>query len=237
MTFFFRPPFAVAGLALLCLSISGCFDSEPAERKAFMEFLQVHVLDKPGVHVPKPTDQEIKSFGPYAKHCAVITDFTADPGMVAITKDMAEAIQIGAPRSIKELMDRRQDVKTVGETMAKLRTAMEKKIGETEAARAALQQPADLKAVYSAAFDRDVSDPARAFHTALPIVEETFVAIQRLVDFLDAHQGVVIFSGSTVQTSDPKIRAELTTILNVMNAKSQQIQDLQRRIRLVLTGY
>jgi hypothetical protein len=237
MTFFFRRSFAVAGLALLCLSISGCFDNEPAERKAFMEFLQVHVLDKPGVHVPKPTDAETKSFGQYAKHYMVITDFTADPEMIAITKDMAEAMQIGAPRSIKELMDRRQDVKTVGETMIRLRAAMDKKLADTEAARAALQQPADLKAIYSAAFDRDVGDPSRAFRNAFPVVEDAFVTIQKLVDFLEAHPGAVTFSGSTVQTSDAKVRAELNTILTAMNTKSQQLQDLQRRMRLVLTGY
>jgi hypothetical protein len=161
MTFFRRPSLAFAGLSFLCLFLSGCFDSEPAERKALMEFLQVHVLDKPGVHVPKPTAEESKSFGQYAKHYAVITDFTADPEMIGIGKGMGEAMQIGAPRSIKELMDRRQDVKTVRATMRKLAEVMEKRLAETEAARVALQQPADLKAVYSAAFDRDVGDPAR----------------------------------------------------------------------------
>jgi len=236
MTFLFRRRFVFAGLVLLCLSIAGCFDSEPAERKAFMEFLQVNVLDKPGVHVPKPTDVEIKSFGPYAKHYAVITDFAADPEMIGITKDMAEAIQIGAPRSIKELMERRQDVKTVRDVMTKLRAGMETKLAATEAARATLQQPADLKAVFSAVFDRNVGDPARAFRNAFPVVEETFVTIQTLVDFIETHQSAVTFSGSSVQTSDPKVRAELAAILKAMNAKSQQLQDMQRRLRLVLTG-
>jgi hypothetical protein len=236
MTFFLRRSFVFAGLSFFYLFLSGCFDSEPAERKALMEFLQVHVLDKPGVHVPKPTAEETKSFGPYAKHYAVITDFTADQGMMAITKDMGEAMQIGAPRSIKELMDRRQDVKTVRATMSRLAEAMEKRLAETEAARAALQQPADLKAVYSAAFERDVSDPARALRDAFPAMEDAFVTIQKLVDFLEAHQGAVTFSGASVQTNDGKVRAELSTILTAMNAKSQQIQGLQRRLRLVLTG-
>ncbi|MBV8429259.1 MAG: DUF3053 family protein, partial [Hyphomicrobiales bacterium] len=30
-----------------------------------MEFLQTRILDKPGVHVPKPSEEETKSFGDY----------------------------------------------------------------------------------------------------------------------------------------------------------------------------
>ena len=63
-----------AVFALLGLVLAGCND-EPAERKAFITFLQTRIIDKPGLHVPHLTPEEEKSFGDYAKQYAVITDF------------------------------------------------------------------------------------------------------------------------------------------------------------------
>jgi hypothetical protein len=226
---------AAASLALI-VSVASCGADEPAERKAFMKFLQTYVLDKPGVHVPKPTDADIKSFGIYADHYTVITKFTADPEMMAISGEMGKAIQAGAPRSLQEVVDRRQDVQVVRESMAKLRGALDQKLAGAEAARDALKQPADLKAVFAAAFDRDVGDPARAFRNALPVVDEALAGVQRVAAFIVSNPKGVTISGSTVQVNDPKLRTELNALLEGMNAKSQQLQDHQRRLRVVLTG-
>jgi hypothetical protein len=226
------------GLALVVVGfgVASCGDDEPAERKAFMSFLQTYVLNKPGVHVPTPTDADIKSFGIYADHYNVITKFTADPEMMAISSEMGKAVQAGAPRSLQEVVDRRQDVHVIRESMAKLRGALDQKFANAEAARDALKQPADLKAVFAAAFDRDVSDPARAFRNALPVVDEALDSVQKVAAFIVTHPKAVTISGSTVQVNDPKLRTEFNALLQGMNAKSQQLQDHQRRLRVVLTG-
>ena len=228
---------AFAGLALVAVSgLSGCGDNEPAERKAFMAFLQTYVLDKPGVHVPKPTDADLKSFGGYADHYKVITNFTADPEMMAIGKQMAEAIEAGAPRSLQEVLNRQQTVQVVRESLAKLRAPLDQKFAAAESARDALQQPPDLKAVFGAAFERDVGDPARAFRGALPAAEEALESVQKLAAFLNAHRNAVTISGSTVQVKDAKLQTELNALLQGLNAKGKQLQEHQRRVRTVLTG-
>ena len=43
-------------------------NKEAEQRKAFTAFLQTRVLDKPGLRVPMPTEEEKASFGDYAKH-------------------------------------------------------------------------------------------------------------------------------------------------------------------------
>jgi Protein of unknown function (DUF3053) len=51
----------LAALVTLALSIAGCFDQEPAQRKAFIEFLQNRIINKPGLHIPMA--KNLQSFG------------------------------------------------------------------------------------------------------------------------------------------------------------------------------
>ena len=60
----------VAGFGL-----AACGDSEPTQRKAFMDFLQTRIIDKPGRHVPMRSAEETKSFGDYAKQYEIILGF------------------------------------------------------------------------------------------------------------------------------------------------------------------
>jgi hypothetical protein len=230
---FFRV--ALASLALI-IAVASCGDNEPGERKAFMAFLQTYILDKPGLHVPKPTDADIKAFGTYAEHYAIITNFTADPEMMAIGQQMALAIQAGTPRSLQDVVTRQQDVQTVREALAKLRVPLDQKFSAAEAARDALKQPPDLKTVFSAAFDRDVGDPARAFRSALPIVDDALDGMLKVVAYINAHRNTVKISGAAIEVSDSKVKAELDTLLRGLTAKSQQLNEHQRKLRMVLSG-
>src|SRR5712675_2272534 len=108
-----RRGFALAGVVLLALGAAACGDNEPEQRKAFIEFLQTRIVDKPGVHVPRLTDGEKKSVGPYVDHFAVITAFTDNPEMVAVGAKMQNVTQRVSLNSIQDLVDHRADLKSV----------------------------------------------------------------------------------------------------------------------------
>ena len=91
-----RRSFSLIAIALLTAFVAGCND-EPAERKAFIEFLQTRIIDKPGLHVPHLTQEESASFGDYAKQYAIITDFN-DGLERSVAKPMADAISRGTIR-------------------------------------------------------------------------------------------------------------------------------------------
>jgi hypothetical protein len=235
MRSFFRV--ALTCLALIvAVSVASCGDNEPAERKAFIEFLQTRIVDKPGVHVPKPTDADIKSFGPYAEQYKIITDFTADPEMMAISQQMTQAIRAGAPRSLQDVVSRQQDIQTIRESLAKMRAPLDQKFAAAEAARDALKQPPDLKTVFSAAFERDVGDPARAFQSALPIVDDALGGVLKVAAYINSHRDAVKINGSTIEVRDPKVQAELNGLLQGLNAKGQQLNEQQRKLHAMLSG-
>jgi hypothetical protein len=224
---------AVAMLALFALV--ACGDNEPTQRKAFIEFLQTRILDKAGLHVPKLTVEETAAFGDYAKHYAVIGDFNATLDS-AVSTPLRQAIEAGAPRSLGELVTRRQDVAAVGAGLATIRGALDRQLRVADAAHAALKQPDDLKPVYDAAYERDVTMPATAMAEIFPDVDETMTAMLALADFIAEHKDAVKIQGSTIQISDAALQPKLAAMVDALRAKNEVIIKAQQRLNTLVRG-
>ena len=222
-------------LGSLAALLASCGDDEAAQRKAFAAFLQGRILDKPGVHVARPTPEEAKSWGEYAKHYSVITGFN-DELSQRVSKPMQEAVQRGAVRSIDDLLTRRADLLAVRSGMKELGAELDRQFEAAEAARAALTQPADLKAVYDAAYERDVAGPARAFKEVFPVTDASFAATLDLGDFIAGHRSAVQVQGATVQVADPALLREFNARLATMQTAASSAQAAQRRLQAIITG-
>jgi hypothetical protein len=225
---------SLTGLALLVLLTAGCND-EPAQRKAFIEFLQTRIIDKPGLHVPHLTPEQEKSFGDYAKQYAIITDFN-DGLDKSVAKPMTEAINRGAVRSLDEVVTRRADFVAARDGIAQLRGAIDKQLAAADAAHAALKQPDDLKAVFDKAYERDVTIPAKAFADIFPDLSQALAAIVDLGDFITQHKDKIAINGPLIETSDPALRPQLTALIAALTAKNEAIQKAQQHLRVVMNG-
>lgn len=223
-------------LALAALPLAAC-DEEPAQRKAFMAFLQTRILDKPGIHVARPTADEAKSFGDYAKHYAVVTDFH-DALNRRVMGPLNEAMRNGSMRSIPDLLARRAELDGARRSMAELRGAIAEEAARAEAARAALKQPADLKPVFDAAFERNVAGPAKAFQESLPAGEAAIAAALDVASYLDQHRGRIEARGTTVQmlVPDPALQREITARVEAMTARAREAQAAQQRLQAMIRG-
>jgi len=224
----------LAALALFAFSAAACGDNEPERRKAFVDFLQTQILDKPGVHVLKLNDADIKSFGDYAKHYAVITDFVADAGLLAMNKKLNDSLP--ELRSIQSLVDQRVAIRKAGVEMGEVLQAMNEKYDKTTAARGTLKQPDDLKAVYGKAFDRVVTAPVQGFRETTPIAQNIALAAANLGDYVAAHGDGVKVVGTSFQARDRKTQAEVDALVNALNANAPKFNEAQRRLRIVLQG-
>jgi len=225
---------SLTGLVLLVLLTAGC-DDEPAQRKAFIEFLQTRIIDKPGLHVPHLTADQEKSFGDYAKQYAIIIDFN-DGLDKSVAKPMTEAINRGAVRSLDEVVTRRADFVAARDGIAQLRGAIDKQLAAADAAHAALKQPDDLKPVFDKAYERDVTIPAKAFADIFPDLSQVLTAIVDLGDFISQHKDKVTINGPLIETSDPALRPQLAALIAALTAKNEAIQKAQQHLRLVMNG-
>jgi hypothetical protein len=217
-------------------ALAACGDSEPAQRKAFMDFLQTRIVDKPGDHVPMPAEEQTKSFGDYAKDYGIILGFNA--GMDKnVSGRMQQVFQSGMIRSLDELTTRRGDIGTAMEGMRALRKALDEELAKADAAHAALKQPEELKAVYDKAYERTVTAPATAFREAFPAGDGAFQAAQSLASFLDLHRDAIKINGSSIQASDPKLMSELNGLISALNQKGQAVMEAQRKLQAAIQGF
>lgn len=226
-------PFLLLALALP-LVLAACGSKEPEQRAAFTQFLQTRIVDKPGVRVPKLTEEEKKSFGDYAAQYAVITDFNA--AMDASVKPMGNLMQKGAVRSLNDVIARRDDIKTVQTALKDMSEALAKEQAKADAARAQLKQPNDLKAVYDKAYAKTVTVPAETFREVLPQISGTLDSSLKLAEYVEAHKAQIDLSGPMPKVQDPTVLAELNKLLQDLTAQAQKVQQAQTRLQAVMLG-
>ena len=231
-----RPiPRRAALLLLIASALSACGDDDDAQLKAFIAFLQTRIIDKPGVHVPQPTADETKAWGSYASQYAIIVNFN-DALSRHVTAPMNQAVSRGSITSLQDVVTRRADLAEIRRGMGDLRTELDRQLATAEAAHAGLKQPADLKPVFDAAYERDVTGPTHAFQDALPVAESALAAAVDLGDFLAQHSKAISVQGAQVQVSDPALQRDLNARLAVMNAKGQAVQTARRRLQALVDG-
>lgn len=219
---------------LLVAFTAGC-DDEASQRKAFIEYLQSRIIDKPGLHVPSPTADETKSFGPYAQSYAIIVDFNAGLSR-SVAEPMQAAMQRGAVHSLDDAVSRRADFVAVRDGMSQLHDTLKNALATADAAHAALKQPDDLKAVFDKAYDRTVTVPAQTFNEIFPAMDQAFGNILALSDFLGQHKGQVNLRGSTVEISDPGLRPQLQKLLDALGQSQEAVSRAQQKMQSVANG-
>jgi hypothetical protein len=228
-----------AGFALLgffVTALASCGDSEADQRKAFIDFLQTRIVNKSGAHIPKLSAEETRSFGDYAAHYAIITDFASNPEMVGIGKKIEAVVGKVSVSSVQEFVEHRAEFRTVAGELAKISDLMNRELAKANAARAGLKQPDDLKVVYDKAFDKDVTAPIAGFSEVLPIVDKMATASLKLGDYIDAHRDKVVMAGKNVGGKDAQTQKDISALIKDVSAYGPQFQDAQNRLRATLYG-
>lgn len=226
---------ALSLLLAFSFALVACGNKEAEQRKAFTTFLQTRVLDKPGIHVPTPTAEEKSSFGDYAQHYAVITDF--NEGMNhSVSQPMTQIMAKGGLRSINDLVSRRDDIKAAKDGLAGLRTALDQQTAKADAAHAQLKQPDDLKLVYDKAYDRTVTTPSATFKEVFPALDSVFDSALAIGSYIEQNKSKIQISGSTVSVTDPAVQAEFNKMLQQLNGQSAAINAAQRKMQAMVRG-
>jgi hypothetical protein len=230
-----RAHLALAWIVTATLFLAACGGNEGQQRKAFTEFLQTRILDKPGVHVPKLSDEERAQFGPYADHYAVITAFNEAMDK-SVSPKLSAAVSSGSIRSLSDVVVHRDRLEAAKAGIDEMGRALSDALAQADAAHAKLDQPADLKPVYDKAYDRLVTQPASAFRDIVPVMDKVLGEAVDLGAYIDAHRGKVRVSGPMIETSDPAIQAAINDRLQSLQSNQQAVQSAQARLQSVVYG-
>jgi soluble cytochrome b562 len=219
----------------MSLALAACGPSEPDQRKAFIAFLQNDVLPRPGARVPNPSAEKQKTFGDYAGHYAVITRFHERIN-ASVATPMQQALSNGVPRSLEEAIARRADIAAVRAGLTTMRTALDEAAAATEAERAALKQPDDLRAVYASAYDKLVVQPVTVFREIFPPADDAFAAILAMAELVEGNRQAIKLNGSQLEVTNPALRAKVQAALEGMASKQRSMTEAQQKMRRVLYG-
>ena len=226
---------ALSLLVAFSFALVACGNKEADQRKAFTTFLQTRVLDKPGLRVPVPSPEEKASFGDYAQHYAVITDF--NEGMnKSVGQPMTEIVNKGGLQSISDLVSRRVDLQAAKDGLAGLRTALDQQTATADAAHAQLKQPDDLKQVYDKAYEKTVTMPSTTFKEVFPALDSVFNGALAVGDYLEKNKSKIQVSGASMTVSDPAVQAELNKMLQDLNGHSKAINAAQSKMQAMVRG-
>ncbi|NHZ63384.1 DUF3053 family protein [Massilia sp. CCM 8694] len=220
---------------LLALGIAGC-SSEPKERAAFIAFLQTRIIDKPGVHVPRLTPEEEKSFGAYSKHFAVISDYnkTID---TKVEQPLRNVTGMRMPRTIADLPAWRENMLTLRKTSVQVRNTIDTEQAAAGVKRVALKQPDDLRMVFDKAYGRIVSDPGNGVKDMLTALESMIDSAEKLTAFMDAHKAQIRLNGAMAEVDDQKVLDEMNVLMKDMNAGNAKVAQAQRKLNALVSGH
>ncbi|MGO4333606.1 DUF3053 family protein [Labrys sp. KB_33_2] len=202
----------------LCLLLAACFSKEPEQRKAYMEFLQARLVDnKDETTFPVMTPRQEEAFGPYADSFKVMQAFFDGMNQrTGVGRNGNKAMRMpGAPELIADptLLDKF--------SASFLQRGRETKIlvDTADTARARLQLPDDLKAVYDKAYDRTVSKRGRDWANLEPQWTGVTDQMKKLVTFVRQNQSKIQVQGNGLLTDDPAILAQMQGILKDLYAR------------------
>ena len=223
---------ALRTVVLALISLTGCND-EPGQRQAFIDFLQEHIIARPGVHIVLMNDDLKKSFGPYASHYQIILDFNSNldfSALEAAAKLRSEVLDLA------DLAEHRRELDALRQAVPGMMVTVDQRLATANAARAALQQPPDLKAVYDQAFDRLVTRPGTLLARMLELLDKNLTTMIALADYVAANPNAIKIEGMDGTSNSPEINRHLHELLDAVHQNDEAVADLKRQFQALLSG-
>ncbi|HFT2019187.1 TPA: DUF3053 domain-containing protein [Klebsiella aerogenes] len=202
--------FAAVAAILMVVSLSGCFDKEGDQRKAFIDFLQNTAM-RSGERLPTLTADQKKQFGPFVSDYAVI---------YAYSQQVSQAMDAGLRPVVDSVNAIRvaQDYTTQREPLRQANGALGVLSQQLENAK---MQADDLKPVYDQVFNKVVTAPANALQPLIPAAQVFTQQLVQVGDFV-AQQGTqVSFVANGIQFPTSQQASQYNALIAPLAAQHQ----------------
>ena len=139
--------FAAVAAILMVVSLSGCFDKEGDQRKAFIDFLQNTAM-RSGERLPTLTADQKKQFGPFVSDYAVIYGYSQQVSQAMDAGLRPVVDSVNAIRVPQDYVTQREPLRQANGALGVLSQQLENAKIQADAAHGALKQGDDLKPVF-----------------------------------------------------------------------------------------
>ncbi|MDR2689365.1 MAG: DUF3053 domain-containing protein [Azoarcus sp.] len=206
--------------------IAAC-GNEEAQRQAFIEFLQKSVIEKQGGFITVLTQEQREHFGDYASHYDIIVDFNRSMGEVVkplngIAREMTSTMKQNVDAEARKAL-----MVKLNDQFQQINKKLDEELSRAETRLADLNQPDDLKAVYTQAFERTVRTPGRISREMVSLTAEMVTKANEVFDFIANNPDKIEIKGGRMIAKDRAVLTKLNAFQADLLAIVQKLQELK----------
>ncbi len=212
--------FASVMALLMVVSLSGCFDKEGDQRKAFIDFLQNTVM-RSGEHLPALTSDQKKQFGPLVTDYAILYGYSQQVNQ-AMDEGLRPVVDsVNAIRVPQDYMTQREPLRQANGSLGVLSQQLQNAKMQADAAHSALKQADDLKPVFDQAYEKIVTRPADALQPLIPAAQIFTQQLVQVGDFV-AQQGTQVgFAANGIQFPTSQQASQYNALIGPLASQHQ----------------
>ncbi|MFW0764761.1 DUF3053 domain-containing protein [Trabulsiella odontotermitis] len=212
--------FAPVAALLMVVSLSGCFDKEGDQRKAFVDFLQNTVM-RSGERLPTLTADQKKQFGPFVSDYAVLYGYSQQVSQAMDAGLRPVVDSVNAIRVPQDYMTQREPLRQANGALGVLSQQLENAKMQADAAHAALKQPDDLKPVFDQVYTKVVTAPANALQPLIPAAQVFTQQLVQVGDFVAQQGAQVSFVANGIQFPTSQQASQYNALIGPLAAQHQ----------------
>ncbi|MCU6668417.1 DUF3053 domain-containing protein [Enterobacteriaceae bacterium H4N4] len=212
--------FAPLAALLMVVSLSGCFDKEGDQRKAFIDFLQNTAM-RSGEHLPTLTADQKKQFGPFVSDYAILYGYSqqVNQAMDAGLRPVVDSVN--AIRAPQDYVTQREPLSQSNGALGVLSQQLQNAKMQADGAHSALKQGDELKPVFDKVYEKVVTKPADALQPLIPAAQIFTQQLVQVADYISQQGTQVSFVSNGIQFPTSQQASQYNTLIGPLAAQHQ----------------
>lgn len=211
--------FAPVLALLMVVGLSGCFDKEGDQRKAFIDFLQNTAMRSE--RLPTLTADQKKQFGPFVSDYAILYGYSQQVNQAMDSGLRPVVDSVNAIRVPQDYVTQREPLRQANGALGVLGQQLQNAKLQADAAHGALKQGEDLKPVFDQVYNKVVTAPAEALQPLIPAAQIFTQQLVQVGDFVAQQDTQVSFVANGIQFPTSQQASQYNTLIGPLAAQHQ----------------
>ena len=223
-----RPSLRALCLALIvfCTFFSGaCKKREQEQRKIFIEFLEAQLIAATDADSDEMSDAMRKRVGSFGRHFDVIVMHSRELDEIneRLASEKAQIADYG-PIPMDRIGSERARIEQLVAALSRSLQALDVVRTKAHAAKAALEQPEDVRTVFDRVYAKKISEYAAASQARYAVQRDFYAEALRMSELLEKHKDAIQFADKRVTIDDPVLLNKYNVLQKSLQEKFQIMQ-------------